>query len=167
MYSTFEEEGKPNEEDAKTRFLFKQVKHSDLQKSIEALKSQIETNSLGTVSYTTSSNNLSTSIFDLPEHVFRKRSVSDVSTGGGVQDGYYKYDGTVNTGHIPNCRYLPNEDKNKVIDERNKQGVKLGDGRGSNTGNELYKINELKKKNTMFKRSIKALNKKVTNENNC
>ena len=47
MYIIFEEEGKPNEEDAKTRFLFKQVKHSDLQKSIEALKSQIETNSLG------------------------------------------------------------------------------------------------------------------------
>ena len=167
MYSTFEEEGKPNEEDAKTRFLFKQVKHSDLQKSIEALKSQIETNSLGTVSYTTSSNNLSTSIFDLPEYLFRNRSVSDVSTGGGVQDGYYKYYGTVNTGNIPNCRYLPNEDKNKVIDERNKQGVKLGDGRGSNTGNELYKIKELKKQNTMFKRSIKALNKKVTNDNDC
>ena len=41
------------EEGAKIRFLFKQVDHSDLHKSIEALKYQMETNPSGTVSYTT------------------------------------------------------------------------------------------------------------------
>ena len=47
MYNIFEGEGEPMEEDAKTRFLFKRVKHSYLQKSIEALKSQMEQNLQG------------------------------------------------------------------------------------------------------------------------
>ena len=43
--------------------------------------------------------------------------------------------------------------------------MKLGDGKGSKTGNEIDKIKEIKKKNYKFKRNIKALKKKVTNEN--
>ena len=35
IHSIFKEEGKPMEEDAKIRFLFIRVKHSDQQKSIE------------------------------------------------------------------------------------------------------------------------------------
>ena len=50
MYNKFEEAGEPMEEDAKTRFPFKRVWHSGLQKSIEALKAQMKTNPLGTVS---------------------------------------------------------------------------------------------------------------------
>ena len=91
--------------------------------------------------------------------------MSDVSTGGGDQDGAYKSDVTINNGYIPNWRYLSNSEKNKVIDKRNKQGLKVGDEKGSNNTNELDKIKYLKKKNSKLKRNIKALKKKVTNDN--
>ena len=94
-----------------------------------------------------------------------KRSVSDVITGGGDQVGAYKADGTINTTYIPNCIYLSNADKKKVIDERKKQGARLGDGKGSKTGNEQDNIKELNKKKSKFKRNIKSLKKKITNDN--
>ena len=87
-------------------------------------------------------------------------SVSAVSTVGGDQDGSYKSDGTINTGYIHNCIFLSNVNKKEVIHERKKQGVKLGDGKGSKTVNELDKLKELKKKNPKFKRNIKSLKKK-------
>ena len=102
MYNIFEEEGEPMEEDAKKSFPFKIVEHSDLQKSIEELKYQMETNPSGKVPYTSSDNHLSTAVYELKEYVSRKRSVSDISTGGGDQDSAYKADGTINTGYIPN-----------------------------------------------------------------
>ena len=43
--------------------------------------------------------------------------------------------------------------------------MKLGDGKGSRTLNDLDNIKELKKQKSKFKRNIKALKKKVTNEN--
>ena len=70
------------------------------------------------------------------------RSVIDVSTGSGDQYIAYKYDGTINTGYTPNRRLLLNSHKKKVINERNKKGVKLRDGKVSKTINELYKIKE-------------------------
>ena len=51
MQKVFEEEGEPMEEDAKIRFMFKQVDHSDPQKSIEALKYHMATNPSWTVPY--------------------------------------------------------------------------------------------------------------------
>ena len=92
-------------------------------------------------------------------------SVSDESTGGRDQDGSYKADGTINTGYIPNCTSLSNEDNKKVIYERNKLGVKLVDGKGSKNGNELDKLKELKKKKIMFKRSIITLKRNIINDN--
>ena len=92
-------------------------------------------------------------------------SVSAVSTGCGYQDGAYKSDGTINNGYIPNCISLQNSYKKKFISDRQKQGVKLGYGKGSKTGNELDKLKGLKKKNYYFKRKIKAPKKKITNDN--
>ena len=46
------------EENVIIRFLFKLVNISDLHKPIEALKSQMETNPSGTVSYPASANHL-------------------------------------------------------------------------------------------------------------
>ena len=71
------------EEDANIRFLFKLVDHSDLQKSIEVLKYQMETNPSGTVTYTTTENNLITTVSEFPEYLSRNRIVSAVSTEGG------------------------------------------------------------------------------------
>ena len=42
--------------------------------------------------------------------------------------------------------------------------MKLGDGKGSNTGNELDNSKDLKKQNFTFKRNIKYLKKKFTNK---
>ena len=39
--------------------------------------------------------------------------------------------------------------------------MKLGDGKGSKTGNELDNLKDLNKKNSKFKRKIKFLKKKV------
>ena len=43
--------------------------------------------------------------------------------------------------------------------------MKLGDGKGSRTLNDLDNIKELKKQKSKFKRNIKALKKKVKNYN--
>ena len=50
---------------------------------------------------------------------------------------------------------ISNTDKKKVISEINKQGLKLGDGEVSKTGNEPDKLKELEKQNSKFKRNIK------------
>ena len=117
------------------------------------------------VSYNTSDNHLSTSVSEFLEYVSWNRSTSDASTGGGNQYGAYKDYGNTNTGYIPNYISLSNEDKKKVIYERNNLGVKLGGGKGSKNGNELDKLRELKNKKSMFKRSIRALKKNITNGN--
>ena len=88
-----------------------------------------------------------------------------VSTGSGDQYGALKYDRNINTGYIPNLGSFSNAYKKKIIAERNNQGLKLGNGKGSKTGNKLDKLKELKKKNSKFKRKIKELKKKVTNNN--
>ena len=62
----------------------------------------MSTNPSGKVAYTKTSNNLSTDASEFSEYVSRTRSVSDVSTEGGVQAGAYKADGTINTKYIPN-----------------------------------------------------------------
>ena len=43
--------------------------------------------------------------------------------------------------------------------------MKLGDAKGSKTGNDLDKLKELKKQNSKFKRNTKELKKKFTNDN--
>ena len=95
--------------------------------------------------------------------------MSAVSTVGGDQYGAYTADGSITTGYIPNWRSLSKAEKKKFISERKKQGkkqgVKLGDGNGIKTGNDLDDIKELKKQNPKFKKKIKALKKKVTNHN--
>ena len=125
----------------------------------------METNLSGTLSYTTTANHLSTTVSELPEYVNINRSVSAVSTVGGDQYGAYTADGPISTEYIPNWRSLSKADKKKFIAERKRQGVKLGDGNRSKTGNDMDDIKELKKKNLNFKKKIKALKKKVTNNN--
>ena len=66
MYNIFEEEGDPMREETKIIFLFKRVEHSDLQKSIKALRYQMSNNPSGKLSYTTASNHLRTAVSKLP-----------------------------------------------------------------------------------------------------
>ena len=125
----------------------------------------METNPSGILSYTTASNRLSTSFSEMPEYLSMPMIVSDFSTGGGYQDGSYKSDVTINTLYIPNLISLSNSDKKKFIAERKKQGVKSVDGKVSRTINELYKLKKLKRQNFKAKGNIKALKKKLANDN--
>ena len=125
----------------------------------------METNFWGTVSYNTLDNHLITAVPDFSSYVPRNRSVSAVSKGGRDQDSAYKAGGTINTEYINNWRSLLNSDKKKVVAKRKGQGVKIGNGKGSQTGNELDKLKELKEKNSKIKRKTKALKKEVTNDN--
>ena len=49
MFNIFEKHGEGMEEDAKIRFLFKNVQHSGLQSDIAALKASITTSAVGTI----------------------------------------------------------------------------------------------------------------------
>ena len=126
----------------------------------------METNPSGTILYTTADNHLSTDVFEFPEYVSRNRSVSAVSTGGGDKEGAYKFDVNISTACIPNCRYLSYSDKKHVIDESKNKGLKLGDWKGSKTGNEQDKLKELTKQDSKVKSNFKALKKNVTTDNN-
>ena len=153
------------EEDAKIRFLFKNVQHSGLQSDIAALKASITTSAVGTISYTTVCNHLSTAVSQLPEFILKGRNVSGVVTYSGSQS-IYKTDGSINANEwIPNWNDLSFEDKKKVIAERKKLGIRLGaGGKGDNKSGGVAKGNPLfkaKKKNSKFKRKIKALKKSL------
>ena len=80
IYNISEEEVDPMEEDAEIRSIFKFVEQSDLQKSSKALNYHMTTDPSRKVSYSTTSNHLITAIYEVPEYVYRNRSVSDVST---------------------------------------------------------------------------------------
>ena len=83
------------EEDAKIRFLFKNVQHSGLQADIAALKSSIITSIVGTISYTPVCNHISTVVSQLPEFMSKERNISVVGTDSGSQS-IYKTDGFIN-----------------------------------------------------------------------
>ena len=165
MFNIFEKHGEGMEEDAKIRFLFKNVQHSGLQSDIAALKASITTSAVGTISYTTVCNHLSAVVSQLPEFISKGRNVSGVVTDSGSQS-IYKTDGSINANEwIPNWNDLSFEDKKKVIAERKKLGIRLGaGGKGDNKSGGVAKGNPLfkaKKQNSKFKRKIKALKKSL------
>ena len=55
-------------------------------------------------------------------------------------------------------------DRKKVIYEGNKQGVELGRGKLTKTGNDLDNLNKLNNNNPRFKRNIKGLKNKITQD---
>ena len=99
-------------EDAKLRFLFKKIDHQGLSKTVEAMKTNIVTEALGVVTYTTVANHLSTAVSELPNYLARNRNISVVGQGrgggGGIQrgpgphHGIFSADGSIHTGHYPN-----------------------------------------------------------------
>ena len=121
------------EEDAKIRFLFKNVQHSGLQADIAALKSSIITSIVGTISYTPVCNHISTVVSQLPEFMSKERNISVVGTDSGSQS-IYKTDGFINANEwIPNWKDLSFDDKKKVIVKRKKLGIGLeAGGKGDN-----------------------------------
>ena len=175
MFNIYEKEGEPMTDDAKTRFLFKQVQNASLRGAIKALKAQ-QTAGVN-VTYTMAANHLSTAVSELPEFISKNRNVAAIGTGSGRRgcDDIYNNDGTINTGHIPTWRQLSPEDREIVTEERNRLRNKGGKGNKHKGGNKSKDdsncLNQLSTQNKKFKRQIKAMKRMIkdsdaTNSNN-
>ena len=67
MLNIYEKVGEEMSEEAKARFLFRKVQHTGLRSSIDALKASKTTGT--TISYTMTTNHLSTETSELPEYI--------------------------------------------------------------------------------------------------
>lgn len=167
MFNIYEKHGEAMTEDAKIRFLFKNVQHPELKSEIAALKASITTSPPGTLTYTTVCNHLSTAVSQLPEYTSKGRNISGVSVGDG-SPSIYKSDGSIKVDEfIPNWKDLSTEDKRKVLAERKKLKIKLGSGgKGKITADTPKQLSKYKKQNAKYKRTIKALKKSVRFKDN-
>ena len=169
MYNIFENHDEKMEEDAKIRFLFKNIQHSGLEADIAALKASITTNPTGTITYSTVCNHLSTAVLQLPEFIAKGRSISSVDRDDTSSLSCYRDDGTlILDEYLPDWMSYPGDTKKKILSERARLGVKLGrGGKGQHSASSNSIVTKLKKANEKFKRKIKALKKlNPTNEDN-
>ena len=140
-------------DDAKLRFLFKRVQHPGLQQAIEALKAQ---QTAGTaVTYTMAANHLTTAVSALPEYIFKNRSISAVTRTGG--DTSWKT--------------LSQDDKNIVMNERNRLGKRGGKGgKGGSVkhkaASDSNRLKQLDDQNKKYKRTIKSLKRRPSQADN-
>ena len=158
MFNIFEQQNEPMEEEAKVRFLFKKIQHAGLQSAIEAMRARITTSTVP-ISYSTVANHMSTAVSMLPEYVARNRNISSIQASPGNSSGtspIHSDDGSIITGFIPDWRNLTRQQKETVMNERKKLGVKLGKG-GKGRGKDGGKDSKLKKQNQRLKRKIKAM----------
>ena len=164
MYNIFENHGEAMEEDAKIRFLFKNIQHSRLEADIAAMKASITTSQPGTITYSTVCNHMSTAVSQLPKFITRGRNVSSLAQEGTENDklSCYNDDGTlILDQYLPDWMSYPHDIKKTILSERARLGVKLGrGGRGNSTNRSSNsELSKLKKENANFKRKIKALKK--------
>ena len=166
MFNIYEKENEPMTDDAKTRFLFKQVQNANLRGAIEALKAQ-QTAGVN-VTYTMAANHLSTAVSELPEFISKTtRGVAALGTGSGRRgsDDIYNDDGSIITGHIPTWRQLSHDDRAIVMEERKRLGNTSGKGNKYKSGNKskanTNRLNQLSTQNKKFKRQIKAMKRKI------
>ena len=163
----YEKEGEPMLEDAKIRFLFDRTEHAPLQVQVEAMKANINT---GTpVTYTTSANHLTTVVYQLSDYVTKAKFSSAVSTGmtnTGIADS--EGNSINDDSWIPNWNQLSKGDRDNILAERRKKGVKLGKGGkgGSYTSRKNKALKTLRKQNKKFKRQIKALKRTYGGKDN-
>ena len=139
MFNIYEEEGEEFTENAKLRELFKQVQHPQLHETIKALKGRFD---MEGITYTQAANHLTAVVSELPEyHLTHKVSASSsgvprIRGGGGSghnssvkkkrgiqarNKGILMSDRSVFTGYYPNWSELSKEDKQWVLDSRNKK----------------------------------------------
>ena len=149
------------EEDAKLRFLFKNIQHSGLEADIAALKASITTNPAGTITYSTVCNHLSTAVSQLPEFIVKGRNISSVDRDETKSLCCYKDDGTlILDEYLSDWQSIPIDIRKKILSERSRLGLKLGrGGRGNTRVSSNSDMTKLKKDNQKFKRKIMALMK--------
>ena len=139
MFNIYKEDGEEFTKNAKQRELFKRVQHPQLHDTIKALKVRFD---MEGITYTQAANHLTAAVLELPEyHLTRKVSASSSGTpriqgGGGsshnskikrkggmqaLNKGILMSNGSVFTGYYPNWSDLSKEDKQRVLDLRNKK----------------------------------------------
>ena len=171
MFNIYEKEDEPMAEDAKVRFLFKRVQHSGLQAAIEALKAQQIAGTV--VTYTMAANHLSTAVSELPEYLNKNRTIAALGSENKGRKGsaiLYNEDGSVKTGFIPGWHKISRSDKDIVITERKRQGIKPGNktwkrdkDKSATTASDSNRLKQLEEQNKIYKRKIKALKRGHSN----
>jgi hypothetical protein len=161
MFNIFEEENEPISDQAKVRMLLKKIEHPQLQDTIGALK--VRSNMDG-ITFTECANHLSAQVSELPDYQLA-RKVSALKSGGkgntptkkvaftkgdagSKRKGIMMPDGTVWTGYYGEWNQLSAEDKQKVMDTRQKNkanGVRGGGSKSPAKGNIRNQIAELKR----------------------
>ena len=139
MFNIYKEEGEEFTENAKLRELFKRVQYPQPQDTVKALKVRFD---MEDIMYTQAANHLTAAVSELPEyHLTHKVSALSSGTpriqGGGGNNhnsnikkkwgmqapnkGILMSDGSVFTGYYPNWLELSKEDKQCMLDSRNKK----------------------------------------------
>ena len=125
MYNIYEKYGEVMKEDAKIRFLFKNIQHSGFANAVETMKDKITTKPPGAVTYNTVSNHISTSVSELPDFLSRNNKVSRVS-GHLVKNqntvSIFNADGSINTSHHVDWMGIGAENRKKFNGERARLG---------------------------------------------
>ena len=169
MFNIYEKEEEPMTEDAKLRFLYSSIHNPGLEAAVEALKVQ---RAVGLdISYTQAANHLSKAVSELPEYIAKNRSISALNADKSGRDGsasIYNEDGSIKTGHINGWNELPRSERDKVITERKRLGIKPGawkNGKnktwkrnGSNlNASDVNRLKQLTEQNKKYKRALKAV----------
>lgn len=119
MYNIFEVHGEKMEEDAKIRFMMKNIQHSGMDADIAAMKATITTSPVGSITYSTVCNHLSTAVSQLPEFISKSRNVSVVDTENDKGLSCYNEDGTLILDQfLPDWYSFPTDIKKKILSER-------------------------------------------------
>lgn len=165
MFNIFKNQGEEMNEEAKIRFLLKQVKCDQLKEAVAALKTRITTDPSNSVTYSTVANHLAACVAELPDFISKARSVGATSTNGNdaPSEGITRSDGSIHIGHYPNWRQLSKSDRDKVIEERKRLKGAKGKGKNGKSDNQAStELEKLKKALAKKKRAIAALKKKAS-----
>ena len=68
MYNIYQTGSEEMTEEAKLRYFFKKIDHEGLSKTVEAMKTNIATEAVEAVTYTTVANHISTTVSELPDY---------------------------------------------------------------------------------------------------
>ena len=147
MFTLFEENKEPYQEEAKVRCLFDKISNPYLLGTVAALKAS-QLRESDPLTFTTAANHLAAQISSAPG---ASTNISATSTSAEPpKTGIYR-DGEIFTGNYPNWKQLSQEEQSKVRVERKRKGVSRP---GSSSRSQ-------KKRGGPQKKQIKALKKQL------
>jgi len=159
MFNLFEEEDEPPTESAKFRFLMEKVQNPQLEADISALK--VKSGLGGTSdSFTNAANLIAASVATLPELISKSRisSMNQTDASKGAESIYRN--GKVYTGYYKKFHALSQADRDKVMAERERQGIKKGPQK--KTGRQVSFAKTTEKELAATKRKLKKANRKIS-----